>query len=96
MSAWGNFIESIFEFDVLDVQERRKRRMTIELALWIVVAGTMYNLVYVYLGFTDAITVSVLSIISTVLNILVFYFSKKYKLIDEKFHSNRHLVQNVS
>ena len=80
MSAWGNFIESVFEFDVLDIQERRKRRMTIELALWIVVAGTMYNLVYVYLGFTKAITVSVLSIISTILNILIFYFSKKYKL----------------
>jgi len=80
MSAWGNFIESIFEFDLLEAQERRKRRMTIELSLWIVIAGIMYNLVYVYLGYPAAITVSVVSIVATILNILVFYFSKNYKL----------------
>ncbi|MEQ1797019.1 MAG: adenylate/guanylate cyclase domain-containing protein [Lacibacter sp.] len=80
MSAWGNFIESIFGFDLLEAQERRKRRMTIELSLWIVIAGIMYNLVYVYLGYPAAITVSVVSIIATILNILVFYFSKNYKL----------------
>lgn len=80
MSAWGNFIESLFEFDQLEVQERRKRRMTIELSLWIVMAGTMYNLVYVFLGYPAAIPVSVVSIITTILNILVFYFSKNYNL----------------
>ena len=80
MSAWGNFIESIFGFDLLEAQERRKRRMTIELSLWIVIAGIMYNLVYVYLGYPAAITVSVVSIVATILNILVFYFSKNYKL----------------
>lgn len=80
MSAWGNFIESIFEFDLLEPQERRRRRMTIELSLWIVIAGIMYNLVYVYLGYPAAITVSVVSIVATILNILVFYFSKNYKI----------------
>lgn len=80
MSAWGNFIESIFGFDLLEAQERRKRRMTIELSLWIVIAGIMYNLVYVYLGYPAAITVSVVSIIATILNILIFYFTKNYKL----------------
>ncbi len=80
MSAWGNFIESVFEFDLLEANERRKRRMAIELSLWIVIAGIMYNLVYVYLGYPAAITVSVVSIVATILNILVFYFSKNYKL----------------
>ncbi len=80
MSAWGNFIESIFGFDLLEAQERRKRRMTIELSLWIVIGGTMYSMVYVYLGYPASITVSVVSIVATILNILVFYFFKKYKL----------------
>ena len=80
MSAWGNFIETIFGFDLLEAQERRKRRMTIELSLWIVIGGTMYSMVYVYLGYPASITVSVVSIVATILNILVFYFSKNYKL----------------
>ncbi len=80
MSAWGNFIESIFGFDLLEAQERRKRRMTIELSLWIVIGGTMYSMVYVYLGYPASITVSVISIVATILNILVFYFFKNYKL----------------
>ncbi len=75
----GRFLEEIFSLDQLPIAERNKQRLAVELAIWIVVAGAIYQLIYIFLGYSSVIFTSVISIIVTIINLIIFKVKKNFK-----------------
>ncbi|MCB0639974.1 MAG: adenylate/guanylate cyclase domain-containing protein [Lewinella sp.] len=78
MSAWSDFVERIFEFQDLPERERRERKLVVELSLWVMGMGLLYNLTYLLLGYPKLTYVSLLSLAATATNLLIYYFSKHF------------------
>jgi len=79
MSNLVSYLERVFHLEHLPVNERNKQRLAVELAIWIVIAGAFYNLIYIFLGFSAVILSSVTSIVVTILNLLIFKKTRNFK-----------------
>jgi class 3 adenylate cyclase len=75
----GKYLEKEFHLEELSVAERNKQRLAVELAIWIVFAGSIYNLIYITLGYSSVIISSVTSIVVTLLNLLIFRISGDFR-----------------
>lgn len=79
MSAWGKKVERFFNLHHLPLAERNKQRLAVELALFILIAGSLYNLLYISLGFSKVAIGSILSLVHTSTNLLVFRKTGNFK-----------------
>ncbi|MCW3120915.1 MAG: hypothetical protein JWQ38_407 [Flavipsychrobacter sp.] len=87
MPSLGKFIRRFFDLETLPVMEKNKQALAVELAIWIVIAGTFYNLIYVFLGFSTVILCSVTSIVVTIVNLVIFKKTKNFN-----FFGNTQLI----
>jgi len=76
----GKYIAKVFNLNGLPLDEKNKEGLAVELAIWIVVAGTFYNLIYISLGYSSVILSSVLSIVVTLINLAIFKLSGNFKV----------------
>ncbi|HNF71661.1 MAG TPA: adenylate/guanylate cyclase domain-containing protein [Chitinophagaceae bacterium] len=79
MSVWGNTLVRTFHLEELPQAEKNKQRLAVELAIWIVLAGAFYKLVYIFLGYSSVIASSVTSIIVTLINLIIFKITRNFK-----------------
>lgn len=80
MLNWGSKLEQFFNLENLPILERNKQRIAVELALFIVIAGIGYNVLYISLGYPQAVIGSITSLVATAVNLLVFKLSRNFKI----------------
>jgi len=69
-----------FGFSELPAEEQTKRRSAIELAIFALIGGLGYNLIYGYLIFPEKNWVSISSLLAFIIAIAFYFFSKNYKI----------------
>ena len=78
LSALNTYLAKVFEYEDLKLEAQRKRGLAFELILWTIGMGVLYTIFYFILGLVQASYVTVGYVALSIINIYIYYLTKKY------------------